>query len=98
MTKDRIILRTMNLEDINGIFQLEKLWKEENVSYIYEPFTKEELVTTMTEYNDYHLVAMQENELVGYINGIIENSGKERVLKDQENYLMIENLYVKKIL
>ena len=91
MTNNGIILRRMKMEDIQGVFQLEKLWKEEEVSYIFEPFTREELVKTMTKYNDYHLVAQHGNEVVGYINGILENKGKKRVFKDQEEFLMIEN-------
>ncbi len=95
MGNDTIKIRKMKHEDISGVFQLENLWKEEEISYIFEPFTEEYFVQSMTKFNDYHLVAVDNNQVVGYINGFIDNNGDKRVFNKNEEFLMIENLYVR---
>lgn len=94
MSNNFFQIRLMKVEDLEGVFKLEKQWEDEKVSYIYEPFTKEDFLKTMNKFKDYHLVAEKNNQIVGYVNGIIKNKDNERVFKRGEEYLMIENLYV----
>lgn len=49
----------------------------------------------MSTFQDYHLVAIAEGQIIGYINGIVKEGDIDRIFEKQEKYLMIENLYVK---
>ena len=46
----------------------------------------------MEKFGDFHIVAIVESHVIGYINGIVKDKDNERVFKEQEKYLMIENL------
>ena len=95
MFKESITFRQITLADVEGIFELEKLWETEQVSFIFEPFTREEFISNLKKFPNYHLVALSNNQIIGYINGIIKNKDAERVFKKNENYLIIENIFVK---
>ena len=84
----------MKNDDINGIFNLENLWEKENLSYMFEPITQKEFIATMKKFQDYHLVAVDTEMLVGYINGTIRKDENKRVFRN-EPFLMIENIFVK---
>ena len=88
-------IRKATKDDLDGIFLLEEEWKQEEVSYIFEPITKEEFIETMDIFSDYHLVAVENRQIIGYINAKVQNSGNERVFRANEDHLMVENLYVR---
>ena len=95
MFKESITIKQITLADVEGIFELEKLWETEQDSFIFEPFTRDEFISNIKKFPKYHLVAISNNQIIGYINGIIKNKDAERVFKKNKSYLMIENLFVK---
>ena len=75
-------------KNLEGVFKLETLWEREELVYLFESITEKEFLATMTQFNDCHLVAVVNDEIIGYINGTIRNSDNKRVFRDQA-YLMI---------
>ena len=70
-------IRKMLRKDLEGVFKLETLWEKEELAYLFESITEKEFLTTMIQFNDYHLVAVVNDEIIGYINGTIsrQNDG-----------------------
>jgi ribosomal protein S18 acetylase RimI-like enzyme len=90
-----VLLRECTFQDIDNIFQLDQLWEEENVSYVFTQVSREDFLAEFERFQKYFLVAESDGRIVGYINGSVRNNEKLEVLPKQEAYLEIENIYVK---
>lgn len=91
----KIFIRECTYRDIDSIFQLDQLWKEENVSYVFTHVSREDFIAEFERFQRYFLVAESNGQIIGYINGSIQTSDTPNVLPSQEPYLEIENIYVR---
>jgi ribosomal protein S18 acetylase RimI-like enzyme len=91
----KVLIRGCTHQDIEGIFELDKLWDEEGVAYFFTYGSRAEFVADFERFQEYFLVAESEGQIVGYINGSVLVNEKVEVLPRQETYLEIENIYVR---
>lgn len=89
-----VLIRECTHQDIESIFQLDHLWDEENVAYVFTYGTREEFIADFERFQKYFLVAESDGQIVGYVNGSVLVNEKVAVLPEQETYLEIENIYV----
>lgn len=92
MVKEEIEIIKASLRDLEGIYELEKLWEEEKIALQFESIPKEEFEEKMRKYSDYHLIALRKGEIIGYANGIVIKENKNKVFRDGEEYLSVENI------
>jgi ribosomal protein S18 acetylase RimI-like enzyme len=90
-----VLIRECNRQDLEGIFQLDKLWDEEGVAYIFDYGSREDFIADFERFQKYFLVAESEGQIIGYINGSVLVNDRVEVLPKQETYLEIENIYVR---
>ncbi|MCG8347484.1 MAG: GNAT family N-acetyltransferase [Chloroflexales bacterium] len=91
----RILIRECTRQDLDSIFQLDTLWDEEGVAYVFTHSNREDFIADFERFPKYFLVAESDGQIIGYINGSVLINHKVEVLPKQEMYLEIENIYVK---
>ena len=87
-------IRECTRNDINAIFLLEAEWEQEEVSYQFIPVSRAEFIAGFERFRIYHLVAEINGNIIGYVNGSVRQGGKPPVIKDEELFLEVENIYV----
>ena len=92
---DNILIRECTRQDIESIFQLDQLWDEEGVAYIFTYGNQDDFIAEFERFQQYFLVAESDGQIVGYINGSVLVNEKVHILPKQEIYLEVENIYVK---
>jgi ribosomal protein S18 acetylase RimI-like enzyme len=88
-----ILIRECTRLDLDHVFELDTLWREEGVSYAWYG-DRDELIADFDRFQKYFLVAESDGRIVGYVNGSIRMNETVKVLAEQETYLEIENIYV----
>ena len=91
----QVLIRECTHQDLESIFQLDHLWDEEGVAYVFTYGTREEFIADFERFQKYFLVAESDGQIIGYINGSVRVNTKVEVLPKQETYLEIENIYVR---
>jgi len=88
-----VLIRGCTHQDLEGIWQLEKLWKEEDVAYVWYG-NRDSLIADFERFPKYFLVAETEDRIVGYVNGSVVVNETVDVLPKAKTYLEVENIYV----
>ena len=91
----QVLIRECTHQDLESIFQLDQLWDEEGVAYVFTYGNREEFIADFERFQKYFLVADSDGQIIGYINGSVRVNTKVEVLPKQETYLEIENIYVR---
>jgi N-acetylglutamate synthase-like GNAT family acetyltransferase len=86
-----ILIRQAAESDIQSISRLQYQWAEEGNVYGFVPESPEQVKAA---FNSYLLVAETNNEIVGFISGLVSRSEGLAVIPEGESYLEIDNLYV----
>ena len=89
-----VLIRECTHQDLESIFQLDQLWDEEGVAYVFVYGSREDFMADFERFQKYFLVAESDGQIIGYINGAVRVNEKLDVLPRQETYLEIENIYV----
>jgi ribosomal protein S18 acetylase RimI-like enzyme len=84
------LIRQAVESDIHCIHRLQQRWFEEDGVYGFVPASLEQVKAAL---NSYLLVAITNNEIVGFISGSIHLSEGTAVIPAGESYLEIDNLY-----
>ena len=92
---ENVLIRECTLQDIEDILQLDRQWDQENIAFEFIDVSREEFIADLERFQPYFLVATSDEEIVGYINGSVRLSQGVAVIPEQEQYLEIENIYVK---
>ncbi len=92
---NQVLVRECTHQDLESIFQLDQLWDEEAVAYVFTYGTREDFFADFERFQKYFLVAKSNSQIIGYINGSVRVNEKVEVLPQQETYLEIENIYVR---
>ena len=100
LEKDRdmenVLIRECTHKDIDEVLQLDRQWEQENIARKFVLVSREELVADLERFQTYFLVVERNGSLVGYINGsVCCCQGGAAVIPEEEQYLEIENIYVK---
>ncbi len=90
-----VLIRACTHQDLESIFQLEPLWDEENIAYVFTYENREEFLADFERFQKYFLVAESDGQIVGYVNGSVLVNEQVEVLPKRETYLEIENIYVR---
>ena len=88
-----VLIRGCTHRDLEGIWQLDNLWNEEGVAYVWYG-DRDSLFADFERFPKYFLVAETEDRIVGYVNGSVRVNETMEVLPKSETYLEIENIYV----
>lgn len=88
-------IRPCTHQDFESIFELDKLWHEEGVAYSWADYSQEDFIAEFERFPEYYLVAENDGQTIGYVNGSVRVNEKVEVLPKQETYLEIENIYVR---
>ena len=93
----QVTIRPCTDDDIESIVQLDRLWDEEGVAYVFVYSSKDEFLSDFERFREYYWVAESEGEIIGYINGSVRVNENQKVaiLPNQEPYLEIENIFVR---
>ncbi len=91
----QVSIRECTHQDLESIFQLDHLWDEEGVAYVFTYGNREDFIADFERFQKYFLVAESNGQIIGYINGSVRVNEKVEVLPKQETYLEIENIYVR---
>jgi ribosomal protein S18 acetylase RimI-like enzyme len=89
-----VLIRECTHRDLESIFELEKLWKEEGVAYVWYG-NREDLIRDFERFPKYFLLAESDACVVGYVNGSVRPNETVEVLPEQQTYLEVENIYVR---
>ena len=92
---ENVLIRECTLQDIEDILQLDRQWDQENIAFEFIDVSREEFIADLERFQPYFLVAASDEGIVGYINGSVRLSQGVAVIPEQEQYLEIENIYVK---
>lgn len=92
---NQILIRECSHQDLESIFQLDQLWDEEGVAYVFTYGSREDFIADFERSPKYFLVAESNGRIVGYINGSVRVNQKVEVLPKEETYLEVENIYVR---
>lgn len=90
-----ILIRPCTRQDIESVFQLDKLWEAEDVSYVFTPIPLADLIAGFEQFPQYFLVAEHDSQIIGYVNGSLLLNRKLNPLPLQTPCLEIENIYVR---
>ena len=93
MTK--IVIRECTDEDLTRVLELDKLWNEEDIAYVWYG-ERYDLVAEFDRFRRYFVGAESEGRIVGYINGSLRTNETVDVLPKQTTYLEVENIYVRR--
>jgi len=89
-----VLIRECTRQDLEGILELDQLWKDEGVAYVWYG-SREVLIADFERFPEYFLVAESDGRIVGYVNGSVRTNETVEVLPEQEMHFEIENIYVK---
>jgi ribosomal protein S18 acetylase RimI-like enzyme len=89
-----VLIRECTRQDLEGILELDQLWKDEGVAYVWYG-SREVLIADFERFPEYFLVAESDGRIVGYVNGSVRANETVEVLPEQEMHFEIENIYVK---
>ena len=89
-----VSIRECARQDLEGVFELDKLWREEGVAHIWYG-SRDDVMAAFDRFQNYFLVAESDGRIVGYINGSIRTNETVDVLPKQQTYLEVENIYVR---
>jgi ribosomal protein S18 acetylase RimI-like enzyme len=92
---EKVLIRECTHQDLESIFQLDQLWDEEGVAYVFTYGNREEFIADFERFQKYFFVAESDGRIIGYINGSVRVNQKVEVLPKEETYLEIENIYVR---
>jgi len=88
-----VLIRGCTHQDLESIWQLDNLWNEEGVAYVWYG-NRDSLIADFERFPTYFLVAETEDRIVGYVNGSVRVNETIQVLPKAATYLEIENIYV----
>lgn len=79
-------------ENINEVIKLQQIWVHENITFGFMCDTYEDFAKCI---NDYSFVAVNDGEVVGFIDAEIKTDNEYNIFPIGSNYLVINDLYVK---
>jgi len=74
-----VSIRECARQDLEGVFELDKLWREEGVAHIWYG-SRDDVMAAFDRFQNYFLVAESDGRIVGYINGSIRTNETVNVL------------------
>lgn len=89
---ENLIIRECQPEDVKAVHELDLEWEAEEVTYGFGPSSAEEIRASLSPYL---LVAVVENEIIGYSSGAVHVSRDLCVFEEGEPHLEIHDLYVR---
>jgi ribosomal protein S18 acetylase RimI-like enzyme len=92
---ENVLIRECTYTDIDAVLQLDVQWEQEHIAHDFIPISREEFIARLKSFQTYFLVAENDGDVVGYVNGSVHLARKIPVLPEQESYLEIDNVYVK---
>jgi ribosomal protein S18 acetylase RimI-like enzyme len=89
-----ILIRECTHQDLEGILELDKLWNDEGVAYVWYG-SPEDPIEAFERFPKYFLLAESDGCIVGYVNASVRANETVEVLPKQQTYLEVENIYVR---
>ena len=89
---ENLIIRECQPEDVKAVHELDLEWEAEEVTYGFGPSSAEEIRASLSPYL---LVAVVEEEIIGYSSGAVHVSRDLCVFEEGEPHLEIHDLYVR---
>lgn len=89
---ENLIIRECQPEDVKAVHALDLEWEAEEVTYGFGPSSPEEIRASLSPYL---LVAVVEDEIIGYSSGAVHVSRDLCVFEEGEPHLEIHDLYVR---
>jgi GNAT superfamily N-acetyltransferase len=94
---EQVLMRVCTQADIDAVVQLERQWEHENIAYgDFNPMSHEAYIAILERFPAYFFVAESDGQIVAYIYGSIERNKPVGVIPEQEPYLEIGDIYVKR--
>ena len=90
---NNLTIRECEPEDVEAVHQLDLDWESEGVTYGFGPSSPEEIREAL---GPYLLVAVVDDEIIGYSRGEVHVSRDLCVFEEGERHLEIYDLYVRK--
>jgi len=84
-------IRECRSEDIEVIYNLQKAWAKEDITFGFNPADKGYLVKKLGKY---FLVAEYGQEVIGFVYGTIHEAKDLSIFKNGEKYIELDDIYV----
>ena len=85
-------VRRATEEDLGALVRLSELWSFEKITHGLAPNSIDDLIPKL---GDYFFVASNESEIIGYTYGTVHASEGTAVIPQGEEYLEIDEVYVR---
>ncbi len=92
---ENVCIRECTRDDIDEVYQLDVQWAREDITHGFISSAREEFINWLDQARSYFLVADIDGCIVGYTNGSVHASKGLAVIPEGEQYLEIDNIYVK---
>ncbi|MBI1882128.1 MAG: GNAT family N-acetyltransferase [Chloroflexi bacterium] len=92
---ENVLIRECTCDDIDEVYQLDAYWAQEDITHGFIPGSREEFIDSLNQFKSYFLVAEIDGRIIGYTNSSVHISKGLAVIPKGEQYLEIDNIYVK---
>lgn len=86
-----LIIRQCTYDDLEEVIALQEQWAKEDITYGLTPANKEYLFERLGKY---FLVAEEQENIIGFVTGVINKAKNMTIFSDGELYIEIEDIYV----
>jgi ribosomal protein S18 acetylase RimI-like enzyme len=86
-----IEIREASVEDIDRIYELQRNWSEEGITYGFSPASKEYLTKKLGRY---FFIAQCEGVIVGFVYGTVNIAKDISIFTNGEKYIEIDDIYI----
>ncbi|EQB86322.1 ribosomal protein S18 acetylase RimI-like enzyme [Clostridium punense] len=90
---ENFIIRQCIYDDLDYVISLQEQWAKEDITYGLIPANKEYLFERLGKY---FLVAEEQENIIGFVTGVINKAKNMTIFSDGELYIEIEDIYVSK--
>jgi ribosomal protein S18 acetylase RimI-like enzyme len=88
---NNLVIRECRYEDLEYVISLQKLWADEEITYGFVPADRNYLESKLGKY---FLVAVLNEEIIGFVYGTAHKAQDMAVLKNGESYIEVDDIYI----
>ena len=88
-----ILIRECTHKDLESIYQLDQLWEDEGVAFIFTHVSREDFIADFERFQKYFLVAESDGQIIGYVNGSVRVNETVAILPEQEAFYRVLRKY-----
>lgn len=88
---ENLIIRQCTYNELDHVIALQEEWAKDDITYGFTPANKKYLSERLGKY---FLVAEVQENIIGFVSGVINKAKNMTIFSDGELYIEIEDIYV----